>query len=124
MGPCELENNCQVCKKDEHLFDFAIEADGNGNENKMTVTKCNKKGKKCKKEVIKKNGFPSNEKTSITKCLSKKKCYKATVSDSGKDGICCDGKGGYSLKWNDELMKRSNIKNGKKESILFGKCKK
>jgi hypothetical protein len=76
--------------------------------------------KRGKKRVWLQKGLQDNKTQTFHKCLPKNRCYRIFIRDSFGDGII---DGGYTVKWNGNVVKQSSFSSGKLErSPNFGRC--
>lgn len=74
------------------------------------------------KTVVKKNSFANNEYFSWSQCVKKNKCYKLTMIDRRRDGICCEhGYGFLELELNGQT-EYSTFEDGRILELFIGNC--
>jgi len=71
---------------------------------------------------FKERSFENNENYTWGACIPKAECYRFTMTDDSKDGICCEnGNGFYSIDFNDQSIVESFEDKGKSK-VYFGSC--
>eukprot|EP00555_Chaetoceros_dichaeta_P001754 CAMPEP_0198276148 /NCGR_PEP_ID=MMETSP1447-20131203/65154_1 /TAXON_ID=420782 /ORGANISM="Chaetoceros dichaeta, Strain CCMP1751" /LENGTH=1050 /DNA_ID=CAMNT_0043971071 /DNA_START=60 /DNA_END=3213 /DNA_ORIENTATION=- len=118
QNPTKAPTDVTSCGK-KKLLEVYMNTDNNGGENRIFVKKQKKNGKGwSKKKIVNEENFPSNKLTKIEKCLTKSKCYQVQITDSGKDGICCEnGKGSVRILWDGTEVVDIKFKNGKAKKV-------
>jgi len=107
------------CPAGQSMFAANVSTDSNGDKIKVLVKKKNKRNKWRRKLMIR-DGFPSNVLTTVSTCLSNDNCYRFTISDRDKDGLCCEaGIGYYSLMWKGEEIKNNLFMKGRRKFTKF-----
>ena len=110
------------CSPQQHHVSLGIQLDNSNDRVRWNIKRRNKAGnfKKLMKRGVEKGARSSSMKNI---CLKKGFCYRLTVIDTGKDGLCCKrGKGKYVLGVNNELIKQSSMKGKKRERKWLGDC--
>lgn len=101
------------------LLEIYMKTDNNGDENKIVVKRKKKNGKGwVNKKIVEEENFLSNQWTKIERCLKKNKCYQVKITDSAKNGICCeDGEGSVRIVWDGDNVSDTKFFNGKNKKV-------
>ena len=106
-----------LCENPKHsLVEVQITTDAYGNMDNSFYILIRKEGKFKKRVRIKQ--MESLSTMTLTRCLPRRKCFRAVVLDSYGDGICCNyGEGTYTVKWNgEEVVSKKQFRDGFRDS--------
>merc|ERR1712029_481352 len=111
-----------TCPAGQSLLKIELQADEKSeSENKYIVAERNENGAFKKKVLNVKSTDLTNEKLHLSQtCVNDNACFRFTLTDSGKNGLCCEqGQGYYRVTLGGVQMQYSIFQNGKKAQFFF-----
>merc|ERR1740124_990212 len=104
------------CREGRVRLTININAGDDGADTQVVLKRFGKDNQWAKRKSINQSGFDNNSLTTLTRCVSKSKCYRFAIKDTEKNGM---NGGNYFVYLGANLIVEGNFPKGRKEIYNF-----